>query len=156
MRKRCSHGRTRYCKICHPGQLCAHSKANGCRICHPHQFCKHEKRTRRCRICNPLSWAKFNLDSAVRRAKRFKYTAPVITASQIVELSKNTTHCVGCGQTLDWTDTQKVHLHHDHKTGEVGGFLHEYCNRLEGALTKFGIKRLKVLLRQFFVEVYET
>lgn len=145
--KKCNHKKSRgqYCKTCHPELICKHGKMRHCRICNPREFCRHGKRC--CRICSPIHWAQTRLSHAQRRAAIFGYAAPKINAKGIVELSKST-HCFGCETLLDWAK-ENPHLHHNHKSGHVYGFMHQNCNLLEGLLSRFNSKILIKLFKNF-------
>jgi hypothetical protein len=128
---------------------CSHNK-NHCLICHPLQFCKHHKRN--CRKCRPMSWAKNVLSRAKLRAKELNYKAPNISALEILQLSKAKS-CFACSKTLNW-NLESPHLHHNHETGHVGGFIHRNCNLLEGLLVSFDTRTLIKLLENFSPEVF--
>jgi len=66
--------------------------------------------------------------------------------------------CAFGGKPLDWKTQNKgiyPSLHHNHDTGEVLGYIHNICNRLEGALRKYiGVDNLHIFLINMFPEVF--
>jgi Recombination endonuclease VII len=132
--------------------LCEHEKQKGhCRNCGAHHYCKHSKHRSHCRRCNPLGWAKGCLSVFKGTAKRRRYTPPNITPEKFVYLMQTTKLCAGCGGKLNW-ETNRPHLHHNHKTGEVLGFCHQMCNQAEGMLSKLTQEERKIFFKTFFFE----
>lgn len=109
---------------------CVHRRAlTRCRECGGGSICEHVQRRSRCWICNPLGWARQIL-SGFRQKKG---TLPDITAEELVSLRQQSTHC-GCGKPLNWDGMITPHLHHNHQTGFVYGYVHSHCNLIEGWL----------------------
>ena len=140
------------CKKCGGSQICEHNRQRStCIPCGGGSVCVHKKQKSTCRVCDLLGWAKGYISISKYQAKRFGYTAPKITADELVALISYSKKCCGCEEPLYWSG-QTPCLHHNHETGNVIGFAHRFCNTLEGFLVKLGPKRMAVLLKNFFPE----
>jgi len=90
-------------------------------------------------------WAKHILLTLRRVAKIHGYTEAKIAIDELVSLRLGSLYCSdGCGQKLKWCidgSFRNPHLHHDHKTGQVYGFITMNCNTTEGSFSKIENKR---------------
>jgi hypothetical protein len=76
------------------------------------------------------------LNRAMYVAKYAGYKSPTSTPEQMVsEWNKQDGECAACGG-LFINDSRKISYDHNHETGEPRGFVHGYCNTLEGLFTK--------------------
>lgn len=105
-----------------------------------------------------MNWAYQTLRVARRDAAKNGWVAPSITAEALLGLMRLSENCVACGKPLDWNTQDKgvfPSLHHNHDTGEVLGYTHNICNRLEGSLRKYvGVENLPTFLRNMFPEIF--
>jgi hypothetical protein len=87
-------------------------------------------------------WAKSLISTSRKEAQLDGYQMAKITPEELAVLRKNAAYCAdGCGQKLKWcTDGsfRNPHLHHNHKTGEVYGFVTKYCNSAQGLFSRIG------------------
>jgi 5-methylcytosine-specific restriction endonuclease McrA len=79
-------------------------------------------------------------------AKYRRYTPDRTNCPNLVLIIKNQSECSACKIEFSVLAHKEKHLHHDHDTGEVLGFLCQDCNLMEGTLTKIGIGRSMNLL----------
>lgn len=80
-------------------------------------------------------------------AKKGKYAPiPLDTPHSVIRKMMEEPNCERCNEPLDWIfgRGKTPHLHHNHSTGEVYGFVHSHCNH--HAVDK-EIQRLKSLIR---------
>jgi recombination endonuclease VII len=113
-----------------------------------------------CRVCNRdrcrsrvrgsgpqglQGWAKALFPPSMDHAHKRGYKSPQISPEKLVVLRETSKYCLdNCGQKLKWrteyTEGRFInpHLHHDHKTGEVYGFVTPHCNSAEGHFSKIG------------------
>lgn len=172
MNLKCAHGKRYWCRTCRPYLFCKHNKRRnacincaGSQICiHKIQFstcalcgggsvCVHRRQVSSCRSCNLLAWARRLLTQSKSQAKKFGYAAPKITAAQIVILVQTSERCRGCEESLEWKNGEAPCLHHNHETGQVVGFVHRGCNRIEGFFQKLNSKKQINILKNFFPDV---
>ncbi len=87
-------------------------------------------------------WAKSIINASRKQAKLRGHEMVKISPEELIILRLNSIYCSdGCGQKLLWcTDGsfKNPHLHHNHKTGEVYGFVTKVCNSVEGLFSKIG------------------
>lgn len=137
---------------------CKHNRQLGhCRACRPEKFCRHKVHRSHCRICHSRGWASGILSVANGAAKLRGYAKPNISAEDLIILMRASKFCVGCGGNLNWTSKPKKrtpHLHHNHETGVVSGFCHQFCNQAEGMLSKLTPEQRKQFVKTFFPEVF--
>ncbi len=114
-----------------------------CIICA--RFAAKESSLLYCRGRGPVAglfgWAGNIIRVSCRRAQKSGYEPANITLEKLIELRKNAIYCCdGCGQKLIWdkVNTKNPHLHHNHKTGEVYGFVTPQCNLAQGYVEKIG------------------
>jgi Recombination endonuclease VII len=137
--------------------LCEHNRSkHQCADCGT-GGCEHNRRRLgRCRICNPLSWAKHLLGGLQRKARKSGHFAAKSSPEEIVRLSKET-ECSACGEPLDWNKkgaSNTPHLHHNHENGDVLGFIHPTCNQVEGYIRSVAHGSVEKYLRAMFPEVF--
>lgn len=79
------------------------------------------------------SWAKKIISQQNANARRHGYSAPNITAPEIVVLYREFSgKCRVCGCPIDKTQGRKLCLDHDHVDGRVRGFICHHCNACIG------------------------
>lgn len=92
-----------------------------------------------CYHCSPVNWAKTVLRNHRQYSTRFKQAVPRITPQDLASLRGVSSHCYLCGEKLQWDAEDRnllPHLDHNHKTGEVRGYTHGYCNIIAGNLSR--------------------
>lgn len=51
-RKRCVHGKTRFCRVCHPQEFCPHGRNKHiCKECGGRGICEHNRQRSNCTLC---------------------------------------------------------------------------------------------------------
>jgi hypothetical protein len=140
----CEHNRRReICKDCCGSQICEHNKNRGyCKECHGSQLCEHSRRRDQCRVCDPIKWATSVLALNKHLAKKSGYIEPKITPDELLKLPKSV--CYLCRSSLVG---HRIHLHHNHLTGKVYGYVHSNCNRVEGLLGRLSLDELKIFMK---------
>jgi hypothetical protein len=97
-----------------------------------------------------LTWAKMIIHGGKRQARLGGYKPLKITPEELISLRVKAKFCSdGCGEELKWcTDGRfkNPHLHHDHMTGEVYGFVTKKCNSAQGLFSKIGDGNLNAQL----------
>jgi hypothetical protein len=93
-------------------------------------------------VAGLFGWAGVIIRTEICRAQKLGYKPARITLKKLIELRKNAIYCSdGCGQKLKWCTNGKFtnpHLHHNHETGEVYGFVTSQCNLAQGYVKKVG------------------
>lgn len=100
-------------------------------------------------------WAKILLRSLNYHALKGDYIAPRISISQLVNLRINSSKCALTGRPLNWAKVPLPHLHHNHRTGEVVGFVCSEANKTEGMLSKFTKEERRTLIRRSFPNEFD-
>jgi hypothetical protein len=136
----CVHKRIKQsCVECGGAAICEHKKQKAtCMECKGSQTCEHKAVRKLCMVCSPLTWARELIRANRKHARKNGYAGMAASPEDVVKLLQNATNCVLCDEPLDWTETP--HLHHSHKTGEIKGFAHGFCNLTEGRLMKLALK----------------
>lgn len=141
------------CKTCKGSQICKHRRQRStCAICGGGSVCSHKIQKSTCRKCDVVGWSKRYITISRQQAKRFGYCPPNTTAEKVALLVTSSKKCCACGLSLDWSKG-KTCLHHSHETGEVFGFVHRFCNTVEGYLKKMGSSRASALIKNFFPDI---
>lgn len=155
-KKLCLHGKTRSdCMTCCNASICPHKRSRyDCRKCGGTSLCAHDKRRHSCWECSPLTRIQGLLSASKSSAKTRGYKPPHITAQEYLNLLRSSKVCAACGEPLN-ADSRRPHLHHNHDTGEVLGFVHSFCNNAEGYLRKIRPKALKQYMLTLFPEIFE-
>jgi hypothetical protein len=103
-------------------------------------------------------WASRIIRCARAKAKSRGYVSMRITPEEVVSLMLSTKHCVACGGELNWiTKGESPHLHHNHTTGVVIGYVHSRCNHVEGIIRRQiseGPRPIKTFLEVMFPEAF--
>lgn len=102
-----------------------------------------------------IGWATILLRSLRYHAETGKYTAPHVSVQQLVELRLRSSKCALTDKPLDWEATRLPHLHHNHETGEVIGFVCEHANKAEGMLSKLTRRERQSLIHRAFPNEFD-
>lgn len=110
-------------------------------------FYPTNRRSWRCKKCNLGYQSKarrsslevrmaMRLRGARHRAKQRSHEPPIISVEEAVKLYKSQAgKCAFCKRCVQ--EVSELSLEHNHRTGEVRGFVCNNCNLLEGILDKF-------------------
>ena len=139
---------------------CSHrSSKHNCPVCRPSLICKHGITKRSCWFCDSIGWAKYTIAQHKQMSKEGKYTRPQIDATSLVSLRKKSKSCLFCMKKLNWFWTKRgeaPNLHHNHRTGEVFGYVHGSCNSSEARIRKqANFCGVKAYLKNMFPEVFK-
>jgi len=97
-------------------------------------------------------WAIILLRSLKYHSQMGGYAAPKISIAGLVRLRKYSRRCALTGRPLDWSQSPLPHLHHDHKTGEVIGFVCRLANVIDGMLAKLTPQERKTFLEHSLLD----
>ena len=111
------------------------------------KFANWKNRTWRCAVCEKRSKRKHDrgegklgllgrmthlLQMGCWHAEKKGYLPPDVSREEMVEMwHAQKGFCVACDKPLL---ILKAHFDHDHNTGESRGFVHPYCNKVEGQM----------------------
>lgn len=100
-------------------------------------------------------WATILLRSLNYHAEKGKYTAPHISIDQLVDLRVQSKTCALTGRPLKWSGAKLPHLHHNHATGMVIGFVCSLANKTEGMLAALTLQERRNLIHTAFPNEFD-
>jgi hypothetical protein len=100
-------------------------------------------------------WATILLRSLNYHAEKGRYTAPHISIDRLVDLRIQSKTCALTGRPLKWSDATLPHLHHNHVTGVVVGFVCGLANKAEGMLARLTKQERASLIQKAFPDEFD-